>query len=505
MRRGKSGKFARARARLTAVFAVLGVALLAGPSLVTARGESRTLSIYNVNTKESLTVTYKKNGVYDEDALRKINHIMRDWRRDVETKMDPELIDLIWELHTQLGSMKPVHLISGYRSAKTNERLRRRGGGQAKNSQHILGKAADIHFPDVDVQDLRYLALIEEVGGVGYYPRSGIPFVHVDTGRVRAWPRLPRMELAALFPSGRTKHIPADGRPLTPADARLALAKLKERGEVPFRVALASRQGPIPAGQVEPPVQVASASAPLPPMPSPAPESLREAVAVAAAAPPAKPATPAAAVVAAAVSGQEPVAARDAVANAPVARPILASLTSPTAVNEAADAAPSRGFGFGWLTRLDQIAQNAADQNEPMPQSRPREPQLAALASPSVFGLPRGALSEAVLRLRRIGADAEPEIDYEHPEELRYQPYSVLALLAEPTAANDDSLAGLAHPELDEVALRLPDMADGAVARFEPVGMTRPLPEPHFTGPAVSAMRTAAAQLGSGWSRTLLR
>ena len=53
--------------------------------------------------------------------------------------------------------------------------------------------------------------MIREVGGVGYYPTSGIPFVHVDTGPVRAWPRLPRNELALLFPNGRTKHQPADG------------------------------------------------------------------------------------------------------------------------------------------------------------------------------------------------------------------------------------------------------------------------------------------------------
>ena len=77
-------------------------------------------------------------------------------------------------------------------------------GGQAKKSQHIEGKAADIHFPDVPVKALRASALIQEVGGVGYYPTSGIPFVHVDTGHVRMWPRMPRLELAALFPDGKT-------------------------------------------------------------------------------------------------------------------------------------------------------------------------------------------------------------------------------------------------------------------------------------------------------------
>lgn len=204
------------------LLAAIGAAM--APKAV-ASGETRTLSLYEIHTKESLTVTYKRDGKYDEEALKKLNHFMRDWRVDEETAMDRELIDLIWTLHERLGSQKPIHLISGFRSANTNANLRRRGGGQARKSQHILGKAADIHFPDVPVKTLRASALIQEVGGVGYYPTSGIPFVHVDTGRVRMWPRMPRLELAALFPSGKTEYIPRDGRPITKGDYQQALAK----------------------------------------------------------------------------------------------------------------------------------------------------------------------------------------------------------------------------------------------------------------------------------------
>jgi uncharacterized protein YcbK (DUF882 family) len=195
-----------------------------------ATGESRTLSMFNIHTKESLTVTFKKDGHYVPEALKQLNEFMRDWRRNESRDMDPELIDLIWTLHQQLGSTVPVNLVCGYRSATTNESLRRAGGGQAKASQHILGKAADIVFPDVPVKTLRNSALIEEWGGVGYYPTSGVPFVHVDTGRVRMWPRLPRLELAALFPSGQSKYLPIDGKPITPGDYKLALAKGLTRG-----------------------------------------------------------------------------------------------------------------------------------------------------------------------------------------------------------------------------------------------------------------------------------
>ena len=85
-----------------------------------------------------------------------------------------------------------------------------------------------MHFPDVPVKNLRYSALIREKGGVGYYPTSAIPFVHMDIDRVRAWPRLPRAELALLFPSGRTQHVPADGVPITRDDVREARAANKD-------------------------------------------------------------------------------------------------------------------------------------------------------------------------------------------------------------------------------------------------------------------------------------
>jgi uncharacterized protein YcbK (DUF882 family) len=190
--------------------------------------QERTITLYNIHTKETLTSTYKRDGKFIPAEMEKINWILRDWRRDEATQMDPQLIDLIWEMHSELGSAEPVHIISGYRSRNTNNMLRQTVGGQASESRHILGKAADVHFPDVPVKKLRYSALVREKGGVGYYPTSALPFVHVDIDRVRAWPRLPRAELALLFPSGRTQHVPADGEPITADDVREARAGNKE-------------------------------------------------------------------------------------------------------------------------------------------------------------------------------------------------------------------------------------------------------------------------------------
>ncbi|MFP3920519.1 MAG: DUF882 domain-containing protein [Dichotomicrobium sp.] len=217
------------RAVLPALLAI--VFALSTQAISPAEASERRLRIFSVNTEEKIDVIYKRDGEYVPEALEKIDWIMRDWRRDEETKMSRKLIDLLWEVHRQLGSKEPIHLISAFRSQKTNNSLRRTKGGQAKKSQHILGNAADVHFPDVPVKRLRNAGLIRQYGGVGYYPTSAIPFVHLDVARVRHWPRLPREELALLFPSGETKHVPADGRPLRKKDVKLALARLEENNK----------------------------------------------------------------------------------------------------------------------------------------------------------------------------------------------------------------------------------------------------------------------------------
>ena len=218
----------------------------------------RTISFYNIHSHETLTVQYMKDGKHLAPAMEQINWILRDWRLDEKTTMDPELVDLAWEIHNELGSTEPIHIISGYRSRTTNDMLRRTVGGQASQSRHILGKAMDVYFPDVPLKKLRYSALIRERGGVGYYPTSAIPFVHIDTDRVRAWPRLPRPELALLFPSGHTQHVPEDGGTISKADVQHAQANNPElvqqlaefhnaraRPRVPLQ--LASLGPPLPA------------------------------------------------------------------------------------------------------------------------------------------------------------------------------------------------------------------------------------------------------------------
>ncbi len=136
--------------------------------------------------------------------------------------MDPALLDLVWEVYQKSGSRKPIKVISGYRSPRTNNMLRRRGRKVAKKSQHTRGKALDFFLQDVSVAKLRSLGLKAHRGGVGYYAGS---FVHLDTGSVRHWPRMSHSQLSRVFPRGKTIHVPSNGKQLK--GYRVAKANLK--------------------------------------------------------------------------------------------------------------------------------------------------------------------------------------------------------------------------------------------------------------------------------------
>jgi len=167
-----------------------------------AEGETRTLSLHHMHTSENLTITYKVNGRYDENALAKLNTLLRDWREEKATAMDPHLLDLLWEVHRAVGAKEPVWIVCGYRSPSTNAMLRRRSSGVAQFSQHMNGQAIDFYIPGVPLDELRAAGLRAQRGGVGFYPSSGSPFVHLDTGNVRHWPRMPEAQLASLLAKG---------------------------------------------------------------------------------------------------------------------------------------------------------------------------------------------------------------------------------------------------------------------------------------------------------------
>ena len=253
-----------------------------------ADGETRTISFHHIHTNEDLTVTYKVNGRYDEEALKKINLVLRDWREAEPIKMDPHLIDLLWEVHHETGSREPIWVVCGYRSPKTNSMLRSRSRGVAQHSQHMLGKAVDFYIPGVSIEELRAAGLRAQRGGVGYYPTSGSPFVHLDTGSVRHWPRMPEAQLAKVLAKGQLASARAsDSRSVN----RVAVA---QASSTPSFLSKLFGGGEDPEGDAEAAAETASVkpAKAAPAAPKIAPKIARAAMAARA---PAKPAVVAAA------------------------------------------------------------------------------------------------------------------------------------------------------------------------------------------------------------------
>ncbi len=467
--------------RLLTSVALCSAAAAIGASTVDAnRGAERTISLYNIHTKETVTVTYKRDGKFVPSAMERVNWVLRDWRKNEPTTMDPELVDLLWEMHTELGSKAPIHVISGFRSRSTNGMLKKTRGGQAENSQHINGKAADVHFPDVPIQRLRYSALVRERGGVGYYPLSALPFVHVDTARVRAWPRLPRQELALLFPSGRTQHMPADGGALTSEDGRTARSRLASAGgEIGAFLNLRRGGGAstaIAEARPSPPIQQASLAGP---------ESAR---------PPAQSAWQ-----------------QSAPARAPAPSPTPRALAEPPALVTAGPSTQDRA-------QLQNLARHASMMPEPRllapPKPAARPPTIASLAADALGD--RGHASAPGHQVAALDAagwttplEAMPkpngrfgwgetgqemrwvpstEFDDEHPDEMSYRPFPIAPLLTE--RADQPLLAEFVLPDVG----RALEMIDQPVSRlpmhFRPTAQVAALMwSQKFTGSAVGLDR----------------
>jgi uncharacterized protein YcbK (DUF882 family) len=174
-----------ARRRLLA----LGAALAATPwAVLPARASTdplRALAFRHTHTGETLALAYAAGESYLTDALARVDWFLRDFRNGETHAIDPALLDQLHALAAITGTKAPFEVISGYRSAATNEALRKRSGGVASGSLHLEGRAIDVRLADVGLADLRDAALSLRAGGVGFYPQS--QFVHIDTGGVRRW------------------------------------------------------------------------------------------------------------------------------------------------------------------------------------------------------------------------------------------------------------------------------------------------------------------------------
>jgi uncharacterized protein YcbK (DUF882 family) len=144
----------------------------------------RELVLQRQETGETVRAVYWQNGAFNADGYWRICALLRDVKQNIMTTMDPGLLDVLRGIlgyYEQFNWNKPLVVLSGYRTIKTNNGLE----GAARNSMHLYGRAADIYIPGIPTLDLARLGLYFQRGGVGFYPDNG--FVHLDTGTVRTW------------------------------------------------------------------------------------------------------------------------------------------------------------------------------------------------------------------------------------------------------------------------------------------------------------------------------
>lgn len=181
------GQTIHRRDALKLAAAAVGASTVAlSPSTVLASVDtSRALRLFNIHTGEGREIEYYGNGRYYKDGLAELNTLLRDYRTGDVFGMNPQLMDLAFLMQQLMHAPSPIHVISGFRSPKTNAMLRSRSSAVARNSFHMRGMAMDIRVPGFDTRAVHYLAKRLQVGGVGYYPDSD--FVHMDVGPVRYW------------------------------------------------------------------------------------------------------------------------------------------------------------------------------------------------------------------------------------------------------------------------------------------------------------------------------
>jgi uncharacterized protein YcbK (DUF882 family) len=172
------------RRNLLKMLMLAPLAATAARSPAALAGNERSLAFRHTHTDERLEVVYFAQGRYLPDPLARIDRLLRDFRTGETRPIDRELIDLLFALRAACGG-GTFEIISGYRSPQTNRMLRRSSSGVAAQSLHLEGRAIDVRLAGFATARLRDAAIALGRGGVGHYPDSD--FLHIDTGRVRAW------------------------------------------------------------------------------------------------------------------------------------------------------------------------------------------------------------------------------------------------------------------------------------------------------------------------------
>ena len=115
--------------------------------------------------------------------MAELSYFLRDFRRDEKIGIDVGVVDFLAAVMDAVGASRAT-VLSAYRTVETNRLLARTNFGVAEHSEHLYGRALDIHL-DARLEDAMRVARAMRRGGVGWYPGSA--FFHIDSGPVRNW------------------------------------------------------------------------------------------------------------------------------------------------------------------------------------------------------------------------------------------------------------------------------------------------------------------------------
>lgn len=168
--------------------------------------ELRRLRLTNPHTGEAFDGAYRDEHGPIPSAMDLLSVFLRDFHSGEKIEIDVGVLDFLATVMETIGIAEAT-IFSAYRTRATNEMLARTMFGVAENSQHIYGRALDVHFGSKLTEAMQAARKMQR-GGVGWYPHSG--FMHIDTGPVRNWD-LDESGLGSLLFNGKQIHFNEKG------------------------------------------------------------------------------------------------------------------------------------------------------------------------------------------------------------------------------------------------------------------------------------------------------
>jgi len=171
------------------------------PSLV-----NRRLRLSNPHTGETFEGSYRDDNGPVPEVMEELNAFLRDFHADKQIAIDVGVVDFLASVMDAVRQQEAI-ILSAYRSPETNAALAKTHFGVAENSQHMYGRALDVHFGEKLADAMRAARKMQR-GGVGWYPHSS--FMHIDSGPVRNWD-LDHTGLGTLIAGNKRIHFDKRG------------------------------------------------------------------------------------------------------------------------------------------------------------------------------------------------------------------------------------------------------------------------------------------------------